>query len=193
MTDKTHQLIGLTIATEAFLVLQPDRPVTWSIAVAALAGSFIGSVAPDIDQPTAKLWDSIPLGGLFGKLTCYALGGHRNLSHSILGTVLFYWLMRWVISFLPPQWGIDHAVLLQSALIGFMAHLLADSVTVMGIPIFWPFGANMGFPPRPFEGIRIITGKWFENLIVFPLVTVLLVAIIGLHLSHFCSILPVCR
>lgn len=189
MTDKTHQLIGLTATSAAFLILHPNAQVTWPIAGTILIGSFLGSVAPDIDQPTCNLWDSIPLGGFLGKLTSKALGGHRNLSHSILGVILFGLLFYWLASLIPSNWFLVPDIAFKSAVIGFIAHLAADSVTVMGIPLFWPFGGYMGFPPHPFQGIRIITGKWFENLVVFPGIIVVFLVLLATHTTQLCPIL----
>ncbi len=191
MTDKTHQLIGLVAATAGYIYLHPNNLVTWSIATTVIIGSVMGSVMPDIDQPTASAWDNVPLGGFMGKLTSRALGGHRNLSHSLLGIALFSGLVYWLVRFIPPNSFINPTILWQSFTIGFVAHLLADAVTVMGIPLLWPFGDNMGFPPYPFHGIRIITGKWFENLIVFPLTIVLLVIVLMTYSALFCPILLV--
>lgn len=190
MTDKTHQLIGLTAATAGFIAMNPETPINWSIAGTIIIGSFLGSILPDIDQPTSGFWDAVPLGGIVGKFAARALGGHRNLSHSILGLVLFGLLFRWLSSIIPGNWFLDPAVFYYSALIGFIAHLAADAVTVMGIPLFWPLGTCIGFPPRPFHGMRILTGKWFENLIVFPASALLLVALIINQYKHFCPILP---
>ncbi len=185
MTDKTHQLIGLTAASAVFVTYHP-QPVTWSIVATIFLGSFIGSVAPDIDQPTAQLWQTIPLGGhLLGTITSRLLGGHRNLSHSILGVALFSALLAWIGSLLPHNWWLQGWLLSESAIIGFIAHLLADSITVEGIPLFWPFGSYIGFPPHPFQGLRIVTGKWFENLIIFPAVILLLASLIMAHWSLF--------
>lgn len=169
MTDKTHQLIGLTSAAATFFIFHPTDQLSWAMAGTIAIGSFVGSVLPDIDQPTSDIWDVVPAGKWLGKLTSKSLGGHRNLSHSILGFLLFTFLFSWLVqTFLKTGTFIDPSILLESFMAGFIAHLLADSVTVMGIPLFWPFGGNMGFPPRPFHGIRILTGKWFENLVVFP-------------------------
>lgn len=190
MTDKTHQLIGITAATAFYLTQHTDQLLTWPIAGSVLAGAILGSVAPDLDQPTANLWDEIPLGKLIGRITSRCLGGHRNLSHSLLGIALFTGLAYWLSRFIPTHWWIDRPTLLMSFIIGFVAHLAADAITVMGIPLLWPFGGNMGFPPRPFEGIRIITGKWFENLIVLPVAFLVLLALIWANTVQFCPLLP---
>lgn len=190
MTDKTHQIIGFTVATATVLTLEPSVHFTWPILGSLAIGSLVGSFAPDIDQPTGQLWDDIPLGGIFGRLTSYTLGGHRNLSHSILGLALFYLLVSWLIDYVPAVDWLSPHYLFIGAIIGFMAHLAADSITVMGIPILWPFGGNMGFPPRPFHGARIVTGKWFENLVILPGTFVLLVLLIWANISQFCPLAP---
>ncbi len=189
MTDKTHQMIGLAAASAGFFVLHPEVDATWGIAGTILIGSFFGSIMPDIDQPTSNFWDSIPLGRYVGQIAPKALGGHRNLSHSILGYFLFVWLAGWfVTTFVRPDTFLDHVLFLESFKIGFIAHLLADAVTVQGIPVFWPFGSNLGFPPFPFHGARIVTGKWFENLIVFPLSFVALGIVLFNYQDRLCQI-----
>lgn len=185
MTQKTHQLIGITAASAAYFYLTPEAPVTLPVILTVVFASSLGSLAPDIDQPTSNFWDHVPLGSFFGHLTSRALGGHRNLSHSILGTGLFFAIIYWLCALVPNTWLIDVVLIQKCFLISFIFHLIADAVTVRGIPLFWPFGHDMGFPPEPFDGIRIITGKWFENLVIFPAVTILFVTLIALHAARF--------
>ncbi len=192
MTDKTHQIIGLTAATATFVVFHPGDDLSWGIAGTILFGSFVGSILPDIDQPTSGFWDAVPLGDYLGKIVPKTLGGHRNLSHSILGIILFYLLFNWLVqTFLKSGTFIDQSILMESFLAGFVAHLAADSITVQGIPLFWPMGRNMGFPPRPFHGARILTGKWFENLVVFPGTIVVLLLVLSVNLNRLCQLVPV--
>lgn len=190
MTGKTHQLIGFTAAFGAFFAIHPNDPVSFAIIGTIIAGSFFGSILPDIDQPTSSFWDAIPLGNIVSRPLTKTLGGHRNLSHSILGVVLFSWLMTWFVHAVFRPGLFDQTLFLWSFEIGFIAHLLADSVTVEGVPYLWPLGNNMGFPPRPFHGIRIVTGKWFESLIVFPGVFVVLGFIMLTHVHHLCPAIP---
>ncbi len=191
MTDKTHQVLGLAAATGVFFMTHPDQSVTLPVAVTIAAAAVIGSLAPDIDQPGAKLWRRMPLvGGIFGYVSSKLLGGHRNLSHSLLGTLIFGGLVALVLGTLPTSWGIDTSLAWQSAVAAFGAHLAADAVTVMGIPVFWPFGEYMGFPPYPFDGLRIMTGKWFENVVVFPLSILVVIVIVATHAGQFCVIIP---
>ncbi|MBI4032884.1 metal-dependent hydrolase [Candidatus Berkelbacteria bacterium] len=190
MTDKTHQLIGLTAATAGFFAMHPSDEVTWGIAGTILAGSFLGSILPDIDQPTSGFWEAVPLGDYVGRIVPKTLGGHRNLSHSILGFALFNWLIGWFVITVFRDGLFDVDIFMDSFRLGFIAHLAADAVTVQGIPLLWPLGKNMGFPPRPFEGIRIVTGKWFEHLVVLPTVLVGYIYLLSLHAPQLCQIAP---
>lgn len=190
MTDKTHQLIGLTAALGAFFAIHPNDPVSLAVVGTIISGSFVGSLLPDIDQPASHFWDSIPLGNIVSRPITRTLGGHRNLTHSILGVVLFSWFMHWFVYRVFQPDLFDQALFLWSFEIGFIAHLLADAVTVQGIPLFWPLGGNMGFPPRPFHGIRILTGKWFESLVVFPSMFVVLGGVILWHNQQLCPVIP---
>jgi hypothetical protein len=62
-------------------------------------------------------------------------------------------------------------------------------VTAEGIPVLFPYQRMYGIPPRPFQGVRIITGKWFENLVVFPLVNILFVVIVWFYRVQIHAIL----
>lgn len=191
MTTKSHQLLGLGAATAGFFALYPNEPLSWGLAGTILTGSFVGSILPDIDQPSSNFWDSVPLGKLLGRLAPHALGGHRNLSHSILGYFLFSWLVYWVVTTAFRDGLFDVSVFMLSFKLGFVAHLAADAVTVQGIPLFWPLGGNMGFPPRPFEGIRIVTGKWFENFVVFPVALFGYAFLLSLYPAQVCPIITI--
>lgn len=189
MTDKTHQAFGFAAAALGYFATTANEPVTWGIAGTVLVGSFVGSLLPDIDQPTANFWDSVPLGGVIGRIAPKALGGHRNLSHSILGYILFSVAMYWLVQSVFREGLFNVDVFMRSFELGFIAHLVADAITVQGIPIFWPLGNNMGFPPHPLHGLRIVTGKWFENVVVFPLSLVLIGVIIVTHPNELCILL----
>lgn len=189
MTGKTHQAIGFAAASTLYFYQHPAQPLTWAIAATVIVGSFIGSLLPDIDQPTANFWQSIPLGSLGRGVVPRALGGHRHISHSLLGALLFYGISATVTTYLLSG-NIDHVLLLDSLLAGFLAHLAADSLTVQGIPLFWPLYRSFGFPPFPFQGLRIVTGKWFENFVILPVSFLLIGFILLSHQSALCSIIP---
>lgn len=186
MTNKTHQVIGLTVATSVWLATT-DNPATIPVISAIVLGTVIGSAFPDLDQPGAKLWRELPMGRLFGYASSKLMGGHRNLSHSLLGVGLFALLIQAITPFFPET-TLPHAIFSQSALVAFSAHVAADAVTVMGIPLLWPYGHYVGFPPHPFHGARIVTGKWFENLVILPATVLLLVSVIAWHADRLCGL-----
>lgn len=177
MTGKTHQVLGLTAAVGAYFALYPETPLPWTVAGTVITGAFFGSLFPDIDQPGSNFWRSIPLGKLGSVIVLRTLGGHRNLSHSLLGVLLVYLLVQAVSSWILSD-AIPHQILVESFMAGYLVHLGADSITVLGIPLLWPFGGSFGFPPYPFHGARIVTGKWFENLVVFPISVVAAVVLL---------------
>lgn len=101
MTDKTHIALGLSASTATILALHPEVTATIPVMITVTASSIFGSLVPDIDQPTARIWQRIPLGRFFGTVTSRILGGHRNLSHSILGTILFAVLWSAAVQLIP--------------------------------------------------------------------------------------------
>jgi len=167
MTGKTHQIIGLTAGIYSYLAFAP--PVYGPATFAAVAvAAHIAALLPDIDQPTSKIWVDLPFGHVAGELVNPFLQ-HRNLSHSLLGFGIFTGIAYEVLLHFPTYWGIHRPAVLMAAVVAYGSHLLADMVTVEGIPLFYPSQHMYGIPPHPFEGLRILTGHWFENLIVFPL------------------------
>ena len=188
MLGRTHQIIGLTASLAYYLYTAPHayNPATLAAVVGA---AHIAGLLPDIDQPTGKIWTMIPLGKIFGAVVNPFLQ-HRNLSHSFLGIAIVTFGMRALIHrFLPAYWGVDSHQLLMSIVIAYSFHLLADMVTVEGIPLFFPAPRMYGFPPHPFQGLRILTGHWFENLIVFPLANVALWWLVWTHWPAITAIL----
>jgi len=168
MTGRTHQILGLTVGLAAYFAASAPQ---YSPATLAAVGIFssIGGLLPDIDQSASEIWHTIPLGHAAAKIVDPFLE-HRNITHSLLGMILAGIGLFFLLKLFPDYWGIDTYMILIVTEAAYASHLLADSVTVEGIPLFWPVGWMVGIPPKPFEGMRIMTGKWFENLIIFPLI-----------------------
>lgn len=187
MTGKTHQIIGITSGLTYFIAsTEPTyNPATFA---AILVISYIGALLPDIDQPSGKLWHFLPFGHVAAEVTDPFLE-HRNITHSILGAALisigFYYLFK----IFPSYWGIDNHAVFFAFIISYLFHLLADMFTNEGIPLLFPYHHFFGLPPKPFEGLRIATGKWFENLIIFPVVTLYLIIFLWANFSNIKMIL----
>ncbi len=187
MTGKTHQILGISSGLAAYFSQAPAEynPATLG---AVFVVSYFAALLPDIDQPAAKIWQSFPLGHVAGRIID-PFFEHRNLSHSILGAAGFTIGAFYLFTSLPDYWGLNSKLLALAFSVSYLSHLLADLVTVEGIPLFFPFSKMQGFPPKPFDGLRVLTGKWFENLIIFPLVNLGLILIIVLNLSKIKAIL----
>lgn len=187
MTGKTHQILGLTTGIITYLsiaspVYNPATPFS------VLFACHLSALLPDLDRPTAKIWQSFPMGHNLGHIID-PLFKHRNVSHSILGFVVFGFLLKIILNQFPSYWGTNIDLIWLSAQVAYASHLIADMFTVDGIPLLFPLKKSFGIPPKPLEGIRIETGKWFENLIIFPLLNLILFGIIWLKWETIKSII----
>jgi inner membrane protein len=176
MTGKTHRIIGLTAGLGYFLAASPSayQPATLGAVIVA---AYLGSLMPDADDAGADIWHTIPFGHSVGKISDPFLK-HRNISHSIVGLAIYTYIVYILVTSFPGYWGIDGQAIVVASAIAYASHLLADSFTVEGIPVFWPWKRMFGIPPKPLEGIRIQTGKWFENLVVFPAINIILIVMV---------------
>ena len=178
MTYKTHLTAGLLFSSVYFLEVRPDD-LSFLIILTAIFSTVIGSSAPDMDTPSGRLWKKIPAGTILARiLKPVFIGGHRHLSHSLIGIAIFsgifYLLLRLLLSGYPEL--IDAAII--AFLVGYTVHLLADLFTEEGIPLLFPLGFRFGIPPTPFDRVRIKTGQWFENLIIYPALNLVLLYVI---------------
>ena len=176
MTGKTHQVIGLTVGLGTYLATSPSAygPATFA-AVAVL--SSIGALLPDIDSPAGKIWSYLPFGRTAGELVNPFLR-HRNITHSLLGVAIVGFGMHLLLSHVPSYWGIQTMTVWVCFMAAYGSHIVADMVTVEGVPLLFPYHHMFGIPPWPLEGLRIETGGWFENLIVFPSVNLILIGML---------------
>lgn len=179
MTGRTHDLAAATTLIGVLIVVDPGQ-ITLGTALVAFFANQIGGIAPDIDQPTAPFWRNLPIGGVFGKVVGRMLGGHRFLSHSLIGVFLFGFLAHLFLAFLQPIIPrIDTDIVWLSFMIGVVSHLIMDSFTREGVPWLLPIPIKFGFPPV--RQLRIVTGKKVELLIVFPLIAVALIWLCSEH------------
>jgi len=183
MTARTHDLAAIT-ALGLTVLVWPVGSLTMSTALVAILANQIGGIAPDIDQPTAPFWRNLPVGKFFGKTIDKLLGGHRFLSHSTLGLVLFGFLANLLLHFLHPLMPhVDIQLVWYAFLIGMVSHLVMDTLTKEGVPWLLPIPFKFGLPP--IKAFRITTGKHMELLVIFPL---LLVLDIWLCATHYNSL-----
>ena len=166
MTGRTHDLAAFTSLAAVVAVVQP-APISLSTLLLSILANLIGGVIPDVDQPTAPFWRNLPIGNIFGKVFARLAGGHRFITHSIIGVVLFGVAVKALLAFISPLLShTDTGYLWWAFMIGMVSHLCMDSLTKEGIPLLLPIPWHFGLPPL--KALRIVTGKKLERLIVFP-------------------------
>lgn len=166
MTARTHDVAAITILLVVVLLNAPESLRLSTLLLAVLANQ-IGGILPDIDQPTAPLWRNLPEGHILGKVFGKMVGGHRFISHSIIGFVIFGWLCNLLLHFLHPIMPhVDILLVWYAFLIGYGSHLVMDTFTKEGVPWLLPLPIKFGFPP--IKEFRITTGKWVETCVVLP-------------------------
>lgn len=164
MTQRTHDLAAVALVSYRFLAY-PVTGLSWETILGIGAATLIGGIIPDIDNVASKAW-KFNLTPWEDDATRQALSGHRNLSHSLLGGGLFTLVLGWALGVVRLP-NLDISIIQQAFGLGFASHLLSDSLTIEGVPWFYPLDVHLGFPP--FKRLRIKTGGLIEKFIIFPL------------------------
>lgn len=165
MTGRTHDLAAFT-AVSFIVATQPISHMSLATAFVAFSANMIGGLTPDIDQPTGALWHKMTLGTLFGKFISPLFGGHRFISHSILGIILFGVLSKLFLMFISGVLLVDMNIVWWAFMIGVVSHLVTDTFTHDGVPWLFPIPIHIGIPPV--QALRFHTGGIIEKGIVFP-------------------------
>jgi len=165
MTGRTHDLAAFT-ALSAVLVTYDIPHMTLATALVAFSVNMIGGLAPDLDQSTAALWRKMRGGSLIGKIISPLIGGHRFLSHSIIGVVIAGVIVHIALGIIGKVLLVDMDIIWWSFMIGFVSHLIMDLFTHDGVPLLFPIPIRFGFPPLRF--LRMKTGGLVEKSFVFP-------------------------
>lgn len=186
MIGRTHDIAAFGSLVIAASLMEP-RPLRFATVVAVFIANQIGGVAPDIDQPTAPLWRLLPITGFIGRYADNVLGGHRGLSHSILGLGLFGFVVNWLLIFFQPLFpSVEIHLVCLAFMIGMVSHLIMDTFTKDGVRWLLPVPIKIGIPPL--KTWRITTGSWVENFITTPLLVVISLWLIYAHYDHFLDI-----
>ncbi len=163
MTQRTHDLAAVASVSYYFLSHIPTE-LNWESLIGMGVATLLGGITPDIDNIASPAWKHKLL-PWESEATRTFLEGHRHLSHSLIGLVLFTTMLHLFLFFLRlPNLHIDPVV--TAFLLGYASHLVMDSLTKEGVPWFYPLPFKLGFPP--FKVLRVKTGSWVERLVVFP-------------------------
>jgi membrane-bound metal-dependent hydrolase YbcI (DUF457 family) len=164
MTAVTHQMIALLCALW-LLTLYPISlgPGLGFIAVVAV---MIGALTPDLDQPTANVWRRVLGGRAVGNVFQWFSGGHRHMTHSVIGIMAIGYATRWVATDLINEAYQAPALMIWWAyMVGYISHPIGDTLTDRGVPWLWPLKFNFKVPPGP-EEVRVTTDSFVEKFIV---------------------------
>jgi len=118
MMYRTHLAFGLLGAA----LLYPLFSIKWYVYFPLAA---LGSLLPDGDHPNSYIGRRL---GIFSKLLNF-LAGHRGVMHSI-------WVPLLIGILIWTSIGKQFAIPL---VLGYMSHLISDSLTVQGINFIHPF------------------------------------------------------
>src|SRR5258708_672668 len=179
MNGRTHDLAAIT-ALGAVVLIRPAETVALATVLVAILANQIGGITPDIDQPTAPFWRNLPIGKYVGKTFDKFLGGHRFLSHSLIGAFLFGFAFHYILQVLRPSFPhLNMDVIWWSFMLGYGSHLVMDTLTTEGVPWFLPIPIKFGIPP--IKVLRIQTGGLVERFGVFPALMLATVYFVYLH------------
>lgn len=185
MKGETHGAIGLATGMGVVYLVGAD---SWLDVMAMLTTSFAASLLPDLDAeesllqsmllpnlsrkvrsmifvgvaillillhilvPEIPLW--VLLIGIFLMVAVFA--PHRTVTHSLL-MVAF---LGWTVYQISPTYVWPFVA-------GYLSHLVADALTVSGVPFFWPVSVKVSAKKI---GIRIKTGsaadQWIGNVAI---------------------------
>lgn len=164
MKGVSHAICGLLAGAAFHIIVRPLAPAL--VDLVPVAGMLlVASLLPDVDSDESSIRQATGTArhrGVGGRLVSFViklLGGHRGaFTHSLLA---WAFATFWVGVYF-------HGNMLMVAFgIGYLSHLLADALTVQGVPLLWPIiGRRISFLPH---AIAIRTGGVVEQVVVIGL------------------------
>ncbi|MCM8781903.1 MAG: metal-dependent hydrolase [Candidatus Omnitrophica bacterium] len=131
-----------------------------NVVILPLALSFacLGSLFPDIDT-TASF-----IGRIFSPLALFLERrfGHRTITHSLLGTIIF------AIIFIPLVF-LRNKLFFVCLILGYLSHILIDCLNKSGVPLFYPNLTRAVIPGN--EKFRISVASREELIFLGILIT----------------------
>lgn len=171
MTGRTHDMAAVA-ALSIIALSHPLPAISIATGITAVFANMLGGIAPDIDQPTAPMWRNLPVGRVFGKVFGTLIGGHRFISHSLLGLFIFGFAWHFLLALLTPSFPhLNMTIIWWAFIIGFISHLIMDTITREGVPWLLPIPIKFGLPPA--KAFRVVTGGLIERFIIFPVLIVI--------------------
>ena len=165
MTGRTHDLAAFT-ALSYVAATSPLQEVSLATLGVAIGANFLGGLAPDLDQTTSDFWHHVRGVNVISRIIAPLLGGHRFISHSILGIFLFGFIVDKILEMISGVLIVNMDIVWWAFMIGFVSHLVMDTFTKEGVPWLFPIPIRFGIPP--FSFLRVKTGGMLEKSFIFP-------------------------
>lgn len=165
MTARTHDAFAFASLVSVAAFFPPTSLNLLTLFMAVIANN-IGALIPDMDSAGNRLWDLLPLGDHLAKIFRRIFYKHRTLSHSILGVVIIYLFLNWLLMMILNTEFLNPNVILVGIMVGYISHIFADSMTREGVPLLFPLKIDFGLPPV--KSLRIKTGGKIEKYIIYP-------------------------
>lgn len=170
MRGPTHALAG---ATTAGLFLVGHWPHQYPLLVLSAVSGF-AALLPDLDNSESTI-ENIRVAGVRPlKVPAWFIDKmfkHRGFLHSLLAVAMLTFILLGFLPQLPHE--IDIAIIL-----GYLSHLVTDSLTPEGIPWIYPVDWRGTLLPK-FLCIR--TGSFMETIFFVGLVVVYIVFLSKAH------------
>ena len=173
MVAKTHVVLGLTTlaGTDALTGLVQPHPVN-GIPLGPVLGMvavMLGALAPDIDATKSQIRYELGPAGLAVSTWLKLFGvQHRGLTHYGLTTIAVIAVSTLV------GWWLDYPDIGLAFGLGYLSHVLADSLTIAGTPLLWPLQKRKNFHLLP-RRLRLRTRGPVESVLFIGLAVVLVV------------------
>lgn len=175
MKYPAHLVGGLTFGIVANQYVIQNLPVIHNPVIPGLivstifiAGSVIGSLFPDIDHRGSYLGKRLPL---LSWITSKTLG-HRGGTHSPIIAIALTTLLIWIVAmFCSGTAELFLLTLLIGCLNGAISHIFLDSLTVMGVPLLFPFSS------KHYRLARFKTGGWGETFVTIIMFVIIVLCI----------------
>lgn len=178
MTARTHDAFAFASFITAAVLFPPQKISLLTLGISVIANN-IGGLFPDIDQASNRLWDLLPGDHAMGNALRKLFLSHRTITHSALGLVIIWYIGTQFLSKIFNPIYIDGTIVFWSFFIGIISHMIADSLTKEGLPLLFPLPWKIGI--LPIRALRVTTGSWVENFVVFPGVGVYMLWFIWMH------------
>ena len=162
MNGHTHALFGATAVALANTIHPFIAPHLWrdvpTGVTLCLGAAIIGALLPDIDANESTIKGELGLAGRVVSGGLHLLGvKHRGLTHTgLAGAGIFVISLSIGQHFGFPDVGLAFGL-------GYLSHLLADGVTLTGIPLLAPFYPKSVHLLTKF--LRVRTGSPVESFV----------------------------